>query len=67
MADLTGNETPGELVKRFSWEMENKENCDGESVEFTQLRKDLVEHHKFNMDDSEGEILRLESYFSESR
>lgn len=67
MADFTGNATPGELVKRFSWEMENRENLDGESEEFTQLRRDLVEHTKINSSESEAEMGRLERYFSETR
>ncbi|KAL1854413.1 hypothetical protein Daus18300_011432 [Diaporthe australafricana] len=66
MADFTGNATPGELVKRFSWEMENRENLDGESEEFTQLRRDLVEHTKIKSSESEAEMARLERYFSET-
>lgn len=68
MADPTGNATPGELVKRFSWELENKENLDEEKgSEFGQLRKDLVEHNKTGMIDNEAQVRRLESYFSETR
>lgn len=67
MADLTGNATPGELVKRFSWEMENREIPDAESAEFGQLRRDLVEHNRVSMNESEAEMWRLESYFSETR
>lgn len=67
MADLTGNATPGELVKRFSWEMEDGENSDVDSAEFTQLRRDFVEHNKVNMLESEAEMWRLENHFSETR
>lgn len=67
MADLTGHSTPGELVKRFSWEIENHDSSDAETAELTQLRKDLVEHNRASTGDSEDEISRLESYFSETR
>lgn len=67
MADLTYIVTPGELVKRFSWEMENRENPDADSVQFMQLRKDFVDFNRTSADEREAEISRLESYFSKTR
>lgn len=66
MADRTGHSAPGELVKRFSWEIENHDSSDAETAEFTQLRRDLVEHNRVSTSDSEEEISRLERYFSET-
>lgn len=67
MADFTGYATPGELVKRFSWEMENKEDSNAETAEFTQLRRDLVENNRASVNGTEEEIWRLETHFSETR
>lgn len=67
MADVTGHSTPGELVKRFSWEIENRDSSDAETAEFSQLRRDLAEHNTVSTGDREEEISRLESYFSETR
>ncbi|KAG8170223.1 hypothetical protein KVR01_000968 [Diaporthe batatas] len=67
MADLTGNTTPGELIRRFSWDMESRENPGEDSVEFKQLRSDFVEHIRASMDESETEAPRLDRYFSKAR
>lgn len=67
MADITGYSTPGELVKRFSWDIENRDSSDAETEEFSQLRRDLLEHNRMSTSGSDEEIRRLESYFSETR
>lgn len=67
MVDITSNPTPGELVKSFSWQMENRESSDAESEVYTQLRRDFIEYNKVSNDETEAEMSRLESYFSETR
>lgn len=67
MADSARNATPGELVKRFAWEMEKRETPEAESAQFTQLRRDISEYSRFSMHDTEAEMSRLETYFSETR
>lgn len=67
MADVTRHSAPGELVKRFSWEIQDRDGSDAETAEFSQLRRDLAEYNRVNISDSDDEIIRLESYFSETR
>lgn len=66
MANFNGDPTPGELVKRFSWEMENRENVDTDSEEFAQLRMDFVEQTQVSTGGKDMEIRRLEAYFSKT-
>lgn len=58
---------PGDLVQRFSWELEVRQRTEAETAEYDQLRSDLLAERERRASEKNREIERLADMFNARR
>lgn len=58
---------PGDLVQRFSWELEVRQRTEAETAEYDQLRSDLLAERERRAREKNKDIDRLRDMFNARR
>ncbi|SPO04178.1 uncharacterized protein DNG_06861 [Cephalotrichum gorgonifer] len=59
--------TPGDLVERFSWEVEARQRTEADTAEYDQLRSDFLSERDRRARERKRDIERIEERFSATR